>query len=394
MNKRILLLTSVPPTKNKTGGLILDQLCRFMPKDSIVCYTIVDRVKYPRLTPNLDWIPIKYFLRYNEYIRTFIPSRIAEFIDNFYQKVIINNLRKFVLKNEIDVIWCVLEGLTLIRLGSRIKKELDIPLITQVWDPPEWWLRVRKVSPKYQDSILQEFGKAIKESRVCATTSWVMSKEYHNKYGVETIPFLPSLPSDMALKSSAKPHDRNEYIIALAGQIYAKEEWNALISALDQIDWRINNRSVKINLIGRFNIEKRPGINFMGWQSQPNTIKLLSESDLLYCPYWFDPAYEKETRLSFPSKLTTYLASSRPVFFHGPAYASVSKFLVSTKSGYTCHSLKPNDIIDLLTNAFTDTNLYSELSTNGRQAFDEYFTTETLKTNFDKFINIGLGLKE
>lgn len=394
MNKKILLLTSVPPTKNKTGGLILDQLCRFMKINSIACYAIVDRVIYPHLTPDLDWIPTKYFLRYNEYIRTFIPSRLAEFIDNLYLKVILRNIRKFVRKNEIDAIWCILEGLTLIRLASLIKSELGIPLITQVWDPPEWWLRARRVSPNYRAKILHDFEKAIIDSRVCSTTSWEMSKEYNHKYGVETIPFLPSLPAEMALKSSTKPHDRKEYTIALAGQIYAKEEWNALISALDQVNWRINNRSVEINLLGHFKIDNKPGINFLGWQSQTNTIKLLSEADLLYCPYWFDPTYEKETRLSFPSKLTTYLASGRPVFFHGPAYASVSKFIISTESGYTCHSLEPNIIIDSLTNAFTDTNLYSQLATNGRQTFDKYFTTESLKINFDKFLNIGLKSKE
>jgi len=393
MSKKILLLTAVPPTKQKTGGLILDQLCRFMSKNSLVCYTIVDRIKYPRLTPDLDWIPIKYFLRYNEYIRTFLPAYLAEIIDLLYLKVLTKKIVKFARKNNVEAIWCVLEGLTLIRLASRIKKELGIPLITQVWDPPEWWLRVRKIAPKYRDKTIQEFERALRESQACATTSWAMAKEYYDKYGVETITLLPSLAPEMALPPSSQPHDRKEYIIALAGQIYAKKEWEALIAALDLVNWQINHRPVKINLLGRFNIEKKPGINFLGWQSQTDTIKKLSEADLLYCPYWFDPVYEKETRLSFPSKVTTYLASGRPVFFHGPAYASIAKFLVATDTGYTCHSLKPKDIVDSLTKVFSDVNLYSQLTANGRQTFDRYFTTSSLRNNFNKFINIGLGLK-
>ncbi|MFH1366680.1 MAG: glycosyl transferase [Patescibacteria group bacterium] len=315
---------------------------------------------------------------------------MAEIIDLFYLNILTKKIVKFAKENKVEAIWCVLEGLTLIRLARRLRMELGIPLITQVWDPPEWWLRVRKVAPKYRDKILQEFEEALKDSRVCATTSWAMAKEYYDKYGVETIPFLPSLPPEMALSPSRQPHERGDYIIALAGQIYAKKEWEALITALNLVNWRINNRPVQINLLGRFKIERKPGINILGWQSQTDTIKKLSEADLLYCPYWFDPVYEKETRLSFPSKLTTYLASGRPVLFHGPAYASVAKFLLATSSGYTCFSLKSQDIIDSLTNIFSDAKLYSLLAFNGRQTFDQYFTTSSLRNNFNKFVNLGL----
>ena len=60
----------------------------------------------------------------------------------------------------------------------------------------------------------------------------------------------------------------------------------------------------------------------------------LRTADLLYCPYWFDPGFERPCRLSFPSKLSTYLKTGVPVLFHGPEYASPRIFLEQNDAAY------------------------------------------------------------
>ncbi len=43
-----------------------------------------------------------------------------------------------------DAIWCVVQGQTMIRLANRVKELMNVPLLTEVWDPPTWWLRAKQ----------------------------------------------------------------------------------------------------------------------------------------------------------------------------------------------------------------------------------------------------------
>jgi glycosyltransferase involved in cell wall biosynthesis len=126
-------------------------------------------------------------------------------------------------------------------------------------------------------------------------------------------------------------------------------------------------------------------IRLMGWRSQEDTLRILAEADVLYCPYWFDPAFEEEARLSFPSKLTSYLAAGRAVLFHGPEYASPSRFLVEHDAGLCCHSLDPVAVTESLCRLFGDADLYRRLTAHGRRAFDEHLTMDCLRKSFLDF---------
>jgi glycosyltransferase involved in cell wall biosynthesis len=196
----------------------------------------------------------------------------------------------------------------------------------------------------------------------------------------------------VALPPATSLHESNELIIGLAGQIYSVEEWNALIAVLDSVGWKIAGREVKIRLLGRYAslyAKSKMRVEFLGWASQLETIKLMSEADILYCPYWFDPVFESEARLSFPSKLTTYLAAGRPVLFHGPAYASPGRFLQENKAGVCCNSLENGDIINAIESLVSKPDLYTELALNGRIAFDKYLTLTSMKAKFYEFLGIS-----
>lgn len=386
--KKILLIADVAPSKQKTGGIVLSQLCRFLPKGSIACFILIDHFKFPRIDSDLDWIPIKYYHKYIEYIRSLFPHIFYNIVDKIHNRIVLNNLVSFAKKVKAEAVWCVLESITSIQIARLVSQTLRIPLLTEIWDPPEWWILARKINQSYAAKILQEFDNVLKSSQACATASWSMAKEYYQKYGVKTIPFLPSIEVYLALPPAQKPHD-NKLVIALAGQIYATEEWSALLAALNSVKWVINNRGVEILLLGRFdykNIRYQKNIKIIGWQTQEKTIKHLSNSDILYCPYWFSKTFEKVSRLSFPSKLTTYFAAGRPVLFHGPPYASPAKFLKMTSSGFCCYSLNSNDIISAISKIITDNDLYARLTRNGKKTLERYLAITSLRENFMKFI--------
>jgi glycosyltransferase involved in cell wall biosynthesis len=218
-----------------------------------------------------------------------------------------------------------------------------------------------------------------------------MAHQYAKDYGTKTLAFLPSIDSRIALPPAAEIHTGHDLIIGMAGQLYATEEWKALVTALDAVDWRISGRDVQIRFLGKkspLSANKSGRIEYLGWHTQENCVKLLSEADILYLPYWLNPAFDIEARFSFPSKLTTYLAAGRPVLFHGPEYAAAAIFLKDTEAGLACYSNKHSEIIEILTTLATDMSLYSRLTQNGRKAFDKYLTLSSLRKSFATFLQI------
>jgi glycosyltransferase involved in cell wall biosynthesis len=395
---KILLLTDMPPCKNITAGLVLDQLCRFLPHGSLACFAVVEPNLHVKLSPDLDWIPIEYYERPRErwVLR---PRRLGKLVsliaENTYSQLqnrkIVSKAVEFGRKFNADAVWCILEGQTMIRLAVPVSKALGIPLLTEVWDPPFWWLRANGVDPITRSLVLREFDNALRKSSVCATASWAMAEQYKNDYGTRSVPVIPSLDASLALPPADCVHPGTDLIIGMAGQIYATEEWNALIKALDSVNWEICGRSVRIRLMGRYaNLlaDGKMNIEFLGWTTQKETIRLMSESDLLYCPYWFNSQFETVARLSFPSKLTTYLAAGRPVLFHGPEYASPARFLSKYDAGLLCHSLESKVLVNSLTELVANADRYNKLSHNGMHAFEELLTLSSMRKSFAEFLQL------
>jgi len=399
---KILLMTDIPPCKNYTAGLVLDQLCRFLPKGSIACFAIVNpHIVDARLSDDLEWIPVKYYEKPREswsvfhrklaFANKFVSLIMETYHEIFTADKITSEVVRFGHAFGADLLWCVLQGQTEIRLALPVAERLGIPLYTQVWDPLYFWMDTHIADRISRIRVLNKFEKTLRNCNGFFAASWAMAEQYHNDYGVRAVPFLPSLDASLAISPAKKIHNGSDLIIGAAGKIYPVEVWNALFKALDSINWKIGNRNVKIRILARdanLIANGKRHFEFLGWRSQGETVKLLSEADALYCPYWFDSYYETVTQLSFPGKLTTYLAAGRPVLFHGPAYASPAKFLKANNAGFACHSLDPSQIIGVLSQITSDKDSYAKVAENGRAVFDKYLTTESLRKNFAEFLEV------
>jgi hypothetical protein len=400
---KILLLTDIPPCKKYTGGLVLDQLCRLLPVGSLACFAVVHPAATDaRLSPDLDWIPIRYYDKPEEFRRKF-PGRLRPF--NTLYSMVMEAYNSFVTSTKIadeivafarehgaTALWCVLEGQTVIQLALPVSRRLNIPLFTEVWDPPQWWLKENCVDNVSTRRIIACFEDALRASKGCYAASWAMAENYAADYGVKTSVFTPSIDKRHALPPAKQMRDEHTLTIGFAGVIYMLEEWESLLVALDSVNWNIGGREVKLRVLSReanFRCFTGRNIEYLGFRTQEETIRLLSETDIQYCPYWFNQDYALEAKLSFPSKLTTYFAAGRPVFFHGPKYASPALFLKKHKAGVLCHTLKKAGIIQSLHDFVSRPELYEELARNGSSAFYEYCTLESLQKSFSDFLNIN-----
>lgn len=398
---KILLLTDIPPCHNFTAGLVLDRLVKFLPLDQLSICTIVNPNIKPVIPSDLEKkVPILWLKKPRESVRRFFLrgkiANLAAFTFELFQGarvryLLLPQIINFAKQQQVDALWVVLQGQTIVRLARPLANRLKLPLYTQVYDPFEWWLRANRLDHYAQRRLLKEFDEVIKMSTSCATASLAMSKLYTTKYGIPNIPVISSLPQKWAMAAAAQPNHEDTFTIAMAGQFYAKGEWDLLIRALDQVNWVIAGKRIKLRVFGgsfQMATAKPANFEYLGWCSQENLVNLLSKVDLLYMPYWFSEEYRLEATNSFPSKLVTYFAAGRPVFCHAPYYASPTRYIAKYNAGFICISEDIEVILKALEEALTDHISYAVVAKNGTECFHRDFTLDRMKESFFEFLGI------
>jgi len=168
------------------------------------------------------------------------------------------------------------------------------------------------------------------------------------------VPMIHGLAeSEWVRPTGMRPRDE-PFVIGYAGSLYARREWEALMEALAMREWRVGGRSVVVRVLASGLDVRARGptrIEFLGWHSTTDAVAILSNCDVCYVPYWFDDAFRAGVQLSFPNKVSLYLAAGRPIFFHGPRESTPARFLERWPVGIACHSLDANEIVAALDDA-------------------------------------------
>jgi glycosyltransferase involved in cell wall biosynthesis len=300
---------------------------------------------------------------------------------------------RFGKETRAEAVWFILQGQTPIRLALPVAEGLGVPLYTLVWDPPGWWLRGNNMNRISRAEVMHRFGQTLNRSEVVAVASDAMAEVYSQRYGANSIPMLPFLPDHCGIAPKPLP-ERDHYAIGLAGQIYASREFDALMKALDSLDWRIMGKPVIVVYLGANRIDHwhpRARIVRVGWTPESECLRLLSQMDLLYCPYWFDPEFREEASLSFPSKLVSYLAAGRPVLFHGPEYASPVPLFRRCAIGSACHTLAPDGVAWELRSLLGDCERALEMGRFASQVFRNQFSFSARRPAIAKFFDLDAG---
>jgi hypothetical protein len=392
----ILLLTDVPPCNNYTAGIVLNILCDFLlDAGHTVCCFAVKAPAVDAIIPEDKQRRIKFFIvpKPRENWGHAFPHSVFSFVGNnltaiFKLPGIAKKASKFAKQNRVALIWSVVQGQTMIKLTRPVSRYANVPYIIQIWDPPKWWLKENKFDKFTENAVLKEFGRAIHNSTCCIAASWAMAEEYKRLYACpksETV--ILGFETSRVIPKGEK--DNSCFVIALSGQMYASDELFALIAALNILDWKYANKKIILRFYGRsFHLffSNQANIEIRGWLPQEKLLSELADTDLLYCPYWFNRGFEEAARLSFPSKLSTYLKTGIPVLFHGPEYASPRIFLEKYNAAYICGTLDIEIIADTLKKIIISDKKV-EIGENGYRTFCENISVERMRTNFFNSIN-------
>jgi hypothetical protein len=281
-----------------------------------------------------------------------------------------------------------------IRMAQPVAQALNVPLYTMVFDSAIWYLQSLFVDRWTIAEVCRAFDRSVSASKCCAVISENMASEYEARYGIRTQIVQHCFDLSLAQTPLDRLPERDTFRIGLAGQIYAWDAWSTLLALGDILKWRIRGRKLIVRYLGRgLGMETKVPrhIEYLGWHNQAEATKLLAECDLLYCPYPFYSAEESVNRLSFPSKIPSYLASARPTFFHGPEYSSVAKFFRDTDSGLVCSTLTKSAVYNEIERIFFEPDLYGRLCRNAVQTLNNYFSLEIMRRNFANFLEFNIN---
>jgi glycosyltransferase involved in cell wall biosynthesis len=398
---RVLLLARTPPGSDSVGRVFLRDLCLLYPRDRIECF-VVESADTFQPAPELDWLPISYTGKPNSrlaQVYTKVPLRCVrgaiDALDHLYQRYwkkwsIVRDAVKFGQEHGAELVWAVLDSPMVIYVAPHVASRLGVPLHTLVWDPPEHFRWLYHVNAWSVQLMLRDFARALRSAIRCAVISEEMRNAYSSQFGVDTVVLRHGLEETIRQPPASGFVTKEQLVIGFAGSLYASDEWKALLNALHGVEWRVADRVVRIRLLGYSPPTPNIPVNieFLGWRSIPEVVKLLSQADILYLPYWFDPAHQITVRLAFPTKLTTYLAAGRPVFYHGPRESTAARFLREYPAGPACHSLDADDIVATLTRFVDNREVYAQMTAAGKAAADREFSLEVFRQRFAQFLGV------
>ena len=234
----VLLVSDIPPCLNYSGGIFIDRILASIDYRIRHGFIVLNPHVKPALSEAIaQKLSFETVSKPNELYCPEVSS--AEDIrrqelraQRHVRDVILPSLLRFAADRSIGGFWVVLEGQSMIRLACALLRATDLPVTVQVMDPPQEWMRAHGVDDRSREEILEQYEDVLRHARACATTSWSMAERYAKDFGTPCFPVVPSLPESLARRGARRRKQRRSLRIGLAGQIYARQEWDTLMSAV------------------------------------------------------------------------------------------------------------------------------------------------------------------
>jgi hypothetical protein len=159
--------------------------------------------------------------------------------------------------------------------------------------------------------------------------------------GVERIAERPPEPSDATL---------HVYFLGAYHATY-RDNFDALLAALARLRAEQPAREVSLTWRGGglpFEHESDVPMEVRGFAPQAALEMEAGGADLLYLPLPFGRAHRDFVRFSLSTKLVTYLATGRPILYHGPKDAAAARLLIDHDAAIVVDSPRPDDLVTAL----------------------------------------------
>ncbi len=355
-----LMLTGTAPGEPGVGGVILKDLIDHDGVDHWHCCWLATK-RGPQVP---YWKELPTTVHKRQYEIGYRPVRgiVGEAISAVTQRVVrapmiasmTGTLQRLYRETQPGFVLAVLDSTAVIETALRFQKQQPVPMRCIVWDDVDLLIRQNQLDRWTRSRIEKTFGEVLKRSERVAVICENMQSEYRRRYGIDSFVLRHGVSP---LQTPFAPTDANAedvFRIGFAGSVTAPDCLSALTAALDEVGWKIDGREIVLRLLGArylLNSRRPQRIEYFGWRSVEETCARLSECDLLYMPQSFKDENRIFSELSFPTKLSTYIAVRRPILLHAPAYASLAGFWHQHPLGPWCAQCDHRDVLTTVTEA-------------------------------------------
>lgn len=268
------------------------------------------------------------------------------------------DVRQFAAQAGTQQVWAILNSLSCIDTCYQMMAACNDEWIIQIWDDPLHLAVQRNLDRFHRKRTMARFDSILKNASRVGVICEEMQQAYQSKTRAECVIVRHGLDCANLVPQSEPARD-SEFRIGFSGSMYSFSAWKALEAALDQLNWTIADRQVVLIVVGgkiTFTSRENADCRFYGWRSVDETRALMASCDLLYLPQAFESHQKPLTQLSFPTKVSTYVATGRPVLVHTPEYGSLTRFCRQHGFGLLCNSLQPRDLAHLIRQLAMDQN--------------------------------------
>ncbi|MFZ2089298.1 MAG: glycosyltransferase [Desulfobaccales bacterium] len=391
--KLMVISTSLPGTRHG-GGVIQDAILQGYPRDRYVCVSLrppdwetmggntpASLAGVPCLvapvTPEPRWRGARFYLPVVRAWGFFLaaPWRVRQAV-------------AFGKRHGVDLVWGEFQGEALL-LAAGVAAGLKAPLVGTIWDDPEGWLADARYDCLSRRLLLLRFREALHAARQVSTVSEAMQADYRRRYGLKSVILRYGHDLEDAVGEAQNSNPENT-VVGFAGTVYGEDAWRSFLAACVRINAAGRLPPIKIRIFGNEGFPyPHPGVEVIceGWLPRQEMLRRLAAVDFCYLPYWFAPDKRRHAELSFPTKLTTYIAAGRPVLYHGPTWAFAHEVMQRWQVGAGAHSLDPEEISWVIIRVSLDEPLKKTFSLASRQAFEQEFNSGVMLGNFLKLIS-------
>jgi hypothetical protein len=247
-----MLASGIPPGTANVGEIILGDLLRAYPRDRVCAFVAPADGYAPAPDPELGHIPIRLGgprydgLRHRSTGRLATATSILDFRRRYRRvvSVLADAATAFGRAENVEMVFSPLDSATFMALGAEVATRLGVPLVTLVWDAPEYVLAQQGLDRISRRCLLAEFGASLRRSTRVAVVSDAMAEEYTRRYGVQTILLRHGLASSLLRPPAERLASPRRVTIGFAGSMYAPGPLRALLDALSRVRWTIAGREV------------------------------------------------------------------------------------------------------------------------------------------------------
>lgn len=239
------------------------------------------------------------------------------------------------------------EGILLV---PELKRLSGIPIHISVQDDQEKGVLARSVRYGWMASLARRpVARALRTADSVDVTSAGMGRYYQSEFGLQTKVTHLAIRQPVVRIRKPMETDQHEIWVGHIGTLYDESvgmKFGAGLRVLSEtsgkrIRWKVIGLSPKFK---RLRSAFPDLIEDLGALPEPDAVEILAQCAFTYAMYPFQENARVFRMTSFPTKMSTYLLSGRPVFAQTPADSTMAEFVDKFELGIVCSSLDAEKI--------------------------------------------------